>query len=202
MLAGSCLLANLQHKFTVADSLQMGCKVRFTLTVRVRKDLQPYCEVTCLEAEHTGHVGADALPHQRRQRTLSDAAAQHVVQCLSLGTPPRRAPVNKHAAHRGEWLRIPSDAASDAVRSCARPSLLLSNGLRDKADTGTSVATCSDPCARARFAGLFGLAGSTPRESGGSGCAPQAAGHPQHPEQGPSEPAQAAKGPGARSQVT
>jgi len=94
----------------------VGCKVRFTLTVRMRKDLQPYCEVTYMEAEHTGHVGADALPHQRQQRRLSEAAAQHVAQCLSLGMSPTDILSTNMLRIKREWLRIHSSAASDEVR--------------------------------------------------------------------------------------
>ena len=105
------------HKLTVSACLQVGCKVRFTLPVRMRKDLQSYCEVTYMEAEHTGHVCDDALPHQRQQRCLSDAAAQHVSQCLSLGVSPTEILSTNMLRIKRDWLRRPSNAASDAVRS-------------------------------------------------------------------------------------
>ena len=70
-----------------------------------------------MEAEHTGHVGAEALPHQRQQRWLSDAAAQHVMRCLSSGIPPTEILSTNMLRIKREWLRIPSNAASDAVRS-------------------------------------------------------------------------------------
>ena len=96
--------------------MQVGCKVRFTLLVRMREDLQPYCEVTSFVDEHSGHVGAGALPHHRRQRWLSAAAVAHVATCLSFGLPTAMIVSRNMVRIEQEWLKVPSNSASSAVR--------------------------------------------------------------------------------------
>ena len=98
--------------------LQVGCQVRFTLLVRMREDLQPYCEVMYFVAEHTGHVGADALPHHRRQRWLSQAAFDHVAHCLSFKLSTAEILCTNIQRIEREWLKVPSNAASGVVRRC------------------------------------------------------------------------------------
>ena len=96
--------------------LQVGCKVRLTLLVRMREDLQPYCEVTYFDAGHTGHVGADALPHHRRQRWLSLAASEFVAQSLSFGLPTARILQKNVLRIEQAWLSNRSHAESGMVR--------------------------------------------------------------------------------------
>lgn len=94
----------------------MGCRVRFTLLVRMREDLQPYCEITYFVAEHTGHVGADTLAQHRRQARLSDAACEYVAQCLNFGLSTAEILARNVRRLEREWLQFPGMAASGVVR--------------------------------------------------------------------------------------
>jgi len=96
--------------------LQVGCQVRFTLLVRMCEDLQPYCEVMSFVAEHTGHVGANALPHHRRQQWLSAAAGEFVAQGLSFKLSTEEILARNVQRIEREWLTVPSNAASGVVR--------------------------------------------------------------------------------------
>ena len=101
----------------VCSCSQVGCKVRFTLTVRMREDLQPFCEVMYFEHEHSGHVGSEALPDHRRQRWLSDAAVQHVSECLAQSMPTAAILSENMLRVERDWRRVHGHTASKAARS-------------------------------------------------------------------------------------
>jgi hypothetical protein len=96
--------------------VQVGCQVRFTLTVLMRGDLQQHCKITYYVHEHTGHVGPNALACHRRQRYLSPAVVQHVAQGLVLKLPIADIIASNITRVERAWNSDPHNADRGKVR--------------------------------------------------------------------------------------